>query len=330
MANVTYEADFVAPKSIRATSLVNYSAAAASFALIVGLGYWGYELVVRDVSGIPVVRAAEGPLRIAPTNPGGEVSANTGLSVNHISAKGEAAPSEDALLLAPQNSVIEPGDLVTPVLPEELETTITASFSADDFDEILVSDGGTLLPKATEAGATEQIIPVSVDQAQILALVEQITSDESDATPRVIAADESDDLISEVIPASVPGLTRTILPKARPDTLLASLVIEAEEDRTASPTQASLVYSQAVPIGTDLIQLGAFSTAEIAADEWSRLSQLYPAYLGNKTRVILEASSGGVSFYRLRAMGFSGADEARRLCSAFLTQNVECTPVSMR
>jgi hypothetical protein len=330
MANVTYEANFVAPKSIRATSLVNYSAAAASFALIVGLGYWGYELVVRDVSGIPVVRAAEGPLRIAPTNPGGEVSANTGLSVNHISAKGEAAPSEDALLLAPQNSVIEPGDLVTPVLPEELETTITASFSADDFDEILVSDGGTLLPQATEAGATEQIIPVSVDQAQILALVEQITSDESDATPRVIAADESDDLISEVIPASVPGLTRTILPKARPDTLLASLVIEAEEDRTASPTQASLVYSQAVPIGTDLIQLGAFSTAEIAADEWSRLSQLYPAYLGNKTRVILEASSGGVSFYRLRAMGFSGADEARRLCSAFLTQNVECTPVSMR
>ena len=329
MANVTYEADFVAPKSIRATSLVNYSAAAASFALIVGLGYWGYELVVRDVSGIPVVRAAEGPLRIAPTNPGGEVSANTGLSVNHISAKGEAAPSEDALLLAPQNSVIEPGDLVTPVLPEELETTITASFSADDFDEILVSDGGTLLPQATEAGATEQIIPVSVDQAQILALVEQITSDESDATPRVIA-DESDDLLSEVIPASVPGLTRTILPKARPDTVLASLVIEAEEDRTASPTQASLVYSQAGPIGTDLIQLGAFSTAEIAADEWSRLSQLYPAYLGNKTRVILEASSGGVSFYRLRAMGFSGADEARRLCSAFLTQNVECTPVSMR
>ncbi|MBO6854343.1 MAG: SPOR domain-containing protein [Marivivens sp.] len=329
MANVTYEANFVAPKSIRATSLVNYSAAAASFALIVGLGYWGYELVVRDVSGIPVVRAAEGPLRIAPTNPGGEVSANTGLSVNHISAKGEAAPSEDALLLAPQNPVIEPGDLVTPVLPEEPETTITASFSADDFDEILVSDGGTLLPQATEAGATEQIIPVSVDQAQILALVEQITSDESDATPRVIA-DESDDLLSEVIPASVPGLTRTILPKARPDTLLASLAIEAEEDSSASSVQASLVYSQAVPIGTDLIQLGAFSTAEIAADEWSRLSQLYPAYLGNKTRVILEASSGGVSFYRLRAMGFSGADEARRLCSAFLTQNVECTPVSMR
>ena len=40
-------------------------------ALVVGIGVWGYKLLVRDVSGVPVVRAVEGPMRIQPENPGG-------------------------------------------------------------------------------------------------------------------------------------------------------------------------------------------------------------------------------------------------------------------
>ena len=32
----------------------------------------GLQLMMRDVNGIPVVRALDGPMRMAPTDPGGE------------------------------------------------------------------------------------------------------------------------------------------------------------------------------------------------------------------------------------------------------------------
>ncbi len=331
MASVNYEADFVAPSAIRTTSLMNLSAAAASFALIVGLGFWGYELVVRDVSGIPVVKAAEGPLRIMPTNPGGDVSENTGLAVNHISAQGEAAPAPDALLLAPQGEIIEPGDLVAPELalvPDEPIEAVLFSSESETFEGDLTDIQSVSL---TESDRDAAVLNANVDDAQILALVEKITLDSSAEAGSAVSMDQATP--SDILPASVPGLNRTIRPRARPETLLASL--EVRGDLVSSPVAISevpqsLVHQGALPVGTNLIQLGAFSTPEIAADEWQRLSQLFPAYLDGKTRVILEATSGGVSFYRLRAMGFSGADEARRLCSTFLTQNVECTPVSVR
>ena len=94
--------DGAQPFSQRATSLVNYAGAACSLTLMVGIGFWGYELIKRDVSGIPVVRAVEGDMRVAPDNPGGEVAAHTGLAVNAVAAEGEAAGFEDTLLLAPR------------------------------------------------------------------------------------------------------------------------------------------------------------------------------------------------------------------------------------
>ena len=38
------------------TDMTNLAAAALSAALIVGVGVWGYKLMVRDVTGLPVVK----------------------------------------------------------------------------------------------------------------------------------------------------------------------------------------------------------------------------------------------------------------------------------
>jgi hypothetical protein len=51
-------------------------------ALVVGLGVWGYKLAVRDVRGVPVIQAMDGPMRIAPEIPGGEIADHQGLAVN--------------------------------------------------------------------------------------------------------------------------------------------------------------------------------------------------------------------------------------------------------
>ncbi|NJM84446.1 MAG: SPOR domain-containing protein, partial [Tabrizicola sp.] len=81
---------------------INLAGAVSSVALVIGLGYWGYQLAVRDVRGVPVVQALEGPMRIAPDNPGGEVADYQGLAVNEVAAAGTAAPPPDKLILAPK------------------------------------------------------------------------------------------------------------------------------------------------------------------------------------------------------------------------------------
>ena len=53
-------------------TITNWAGAAVSLALIVGIGVWGYKMLARDVSGVPVVRAASGkPMRVQPEDPGG-------------------------------------------------------------------------------------------------------------------------------------------------------------------------------------------------------------------------------------------------------------------
>ena len=88
------------PLGASVTAFLNWAGAALSLALIAGLGVWGYQLLVRDVSGVPVVRALEGPMRIAPEDPGGARAAYQGLAVNEIAAEGTAAEPADLVVLA--------------------------------------------------------------------------------------------------------------------------------------------------------------------------------------------------------------------------------------
>ena len=83
---------------VSAGKMINAAGAVVSLALIAGIGVWGYKLVMRDVTGIPVVKALEGPMRVMPDNPGGEIAPNACLSVNAVAAEGEAAPPERGVL----------------------------------------------------------------------------------------------------------------------------------------------------------------------------------------------------------------------------------------
>jgi hypothetical protein len=62
-------------RGTRLAKLMNGAGALMSVALIAGLAVWGYRLAMRDVTGVPVVRALEGPMRIAPEDPGGSTAA---------------------------------------------------------------------------------------------------------------------------------------------------------------------------------------------------------------------------------------------------------------
>ncbi|MFZ1726582.1 MAG: SPOR domain-containing protein, partial [Albidovulum sp.] len=47
------------PAGERFQKLINGAGAVTSVALIAGLIYWGYALAMRDVNGVPVIRALE-------------------------------------------------------------------------------------------------------------------------------------------------------------------------------------------------------------------------------------------------------------------------------
>ncbi|MFB9150437.1 SPOR domain-containing protein [Roseovarius ramblicola] len=91
---------------------ITYIAGAlVSFGLLVGIGQWGYEVMMRDVSGVPVVRALGGPMREPPEDPGGREAAHQGLSVNRVAAQVATAEPPDRVIIAPPPLDLSPGDV---------------------------------------------------------------------------------------------------------------------------------------------------------------------------------------------------------------------------
>jgi hypothetical protein len=98
----------------------------------------------------------------------------------------------------------------------------------------------------------------------------------------------------------------------------------------ATPATVTELAADSLPKGTRLVQLGAFDTPQTARAQWDTLNGRFGAYLDGKSRVIQEASSGGRTFYRLRAHGFEDIADARRFCSALVAENADCIPVVTR
>ena len=125
--------------AVRTNVFVNYAGAALSLALILGVGFWGYKLIMRDVSGIPVVRAMDGEMRVLPDNPGGEVAPHTGLSVNEVAALGEAGGPEDRLVLAPRTAGLAQEDLDAQPTAEVAEV-VPASLTSDVAEPVALAE----------------------------------------------------------------------------------------------------------------------------------------------------------------------------------------------
>ncbi len=205
MADADYGDAYTPPGGTgRGQKVMNMLGAAASVALIAGLGWWGYDLAMRDARGVPVVRALEGPMRVAPEDPGGEVVDHQGLSVNNVAAVGAAAPPPDRLVLAPPpvELTLEDGPGLSGLPPAPDETAQPARMDNPD----------RMVPVAPEA------LPEGTDPAVAAALAEALGADEG--TPEAVvetAALDADGLPppkgrSPGHPGRCRGLTRAPTP----------------------------------------------------------------------------------------------------------------------
>lgn len=296
-------AEYGAPEAYgqgRAQRWMQLAGAASSVALVVALGVWGYKLAVRDIAGVPVIRAIEGPLRVAPVDPGGDVADHQGLAVNDVAAAGAAGAPADRLVLAPK--------------PVELTLEDAAGLSA---------------PAAPEA----EMIPARLDTPSEMVPVEPEGTDAAVAAALAEALGAGDDLAAEGVevasldaeglPAPEGAVTRSPRPIPRPE--------RAAEAEVAVAVAAPVEFDSAtLEVGTRLVQFGAFGSDKEARSEWVRLSGRFAELMAGKGMVIQAAESGGRTFYRLRAHGFEDEDDARRFCSALVVENASCIPVAHR
>jgi hypothetical protein len=316
--------------------------AGLSLAIVIGVGVWSYQLIARDVAGVPVVRAVQGEMRIRPAEPGGAEALNQGLAVNNVAAAGGAAGPSERIVLAP-----EPIDL------SNEDTALIDQLAAAQ--PRFAPDGGASTDADTRANGTltltarvgGDVLATDPKMASIEALAAKIAAG---ATPLTTQGEFKTDpiqtsagnmkteaasihqvlapvvLSQDAIATNIPGVTLSLRPKLRPQGVrTASLnVLDATSSGVKDVDPAS------IPAGTRLVQLGAYESPEIARNDWMRFTARFGDYMAGKDRVVQRATSGGRTFYRLRAMGFSDLGDARRFCSALTAQNTDCIPVVTR
>jgi hypothetical protein len=120
MANATDEAQGD-PERFNPAAYANIVGAVISLAVFVGIVTWGAKTFLRDSSGVPVVRALEGPARIAPEDPGGLLVAHQGLTVNEVAGSQIISGADDPLQLAPRPINLQAEDQpIQPLLDREI------------------------------------------------------------------------------------------------------------------------------------------------------------------------------------------------------------------
>lgn len=279
-------------ENTRVTEWLNWAGALMSLLLIAGLATWGWQLMKRDVSGVPVVRALEGPMRVAPEDPGGRLAEHQGLAVNRIAAEGTVEPPVETIVLAPAPLSLADEDVAVAELPAETEALTQASVAVPEPQAVELT--------AQPANATDMAVAEAL--ASIEAGVFDVAPEEIVATP----------------PEG--GLARSPLPRPRPAVELTNVsALSSQPDATAT-----------IAPGTRLVQLGAFENAEQAEAAWADTEGRFADYMVGKAKVIQEAETGGRTFYRLRAAGFADLADARRFCSVLVAGDMNCIPVIQR
>lgn len=343
-------------RGIRSLRLVNGAGALTSLALVLGLGVWGYKLAVRDVNGVPVIRALAGPARMAPLDPGGELADHQGLAVNAIAAEGAAAKPAERLALAPRPIELAPED-------QPMADIQVAGMAGPESGH----EAGVPLAEAAQ--------PQPGMDAPVADGADTMVADDLAAGDLIGADPVADALAGNIsqsiaIPADIPGVARSIRPQGRPamlalapegssdpiaeaaaaavaaalsgetsDTAIGAIETSAALPTSIEPTSARTdaattsdagdgggLAGDAVPAGTRLAQLGAFQTADEARSEWDKTIAALGPLMQGKKRVIETAQSGGRTFYRLRVQGFADLADARRFCAALKAEGRMCTP----
>ncbi|SDZ13214.1 Sporulation related domain-containing protein [Jannaschia faecimaris] len=317
----------------------NWAGAITSLGLTAGLAAWAVDMTVRDVSGVPVIAALEGPMREAPENPGGKVAPFQGLALSDITSGGPAAPAPDRIVLAPP-----PVSLDAPALSERMAATTAQTELQNAETDLQIAEAD---PERTEPELVASI-QMALAEAVGDGVVVGASAPAAQVVPPAPASTEPQTpVVAEVaaISPSGPGVARSARPQSRPAGLSRAVAQAPVTLPTDAPAQeagtqvASLdatvpssrdVDGSTLTPGTRVVQLGAYDSESAARGEWDRMEARFRDYMRGKGRLVQKATSGGRDFWRLRVVGFEDGGEARRFCAELLAKDAACIPVTIR
>ena len=281
-----------------------WTGAALSLFLLAGAIGWSYQLIVRDVNQIPIVRAQLGPLRVAPDNPGGLTAANQGLSVTQLAVNEKPLLSNE-IYLAPAAEILNEENLALKVKEEYESNKVDGAF---EIKEVNAENSMNLeaLPDQKEVDSRSNDVGVLSKAAFSQKKIEI----ENAVSLALSITNDPDKSLS------------WLRPKIRPVGFY----------RNGNITEDQIVSNEPMPklpIGSAAVQLGAFDSKSLAESEWQRFEKILGSILIPKKMVVQKAESGGKIFYRLRASGFSDISDARQFCTA-ISDKVACIPVVTR
>ncbi len=241
---------------------------------------------------------------MAPDDPGGLTAANQGLSVTQL-AVNERPLLSDEIFLAPAAEVLSEENVALQISEENSSIT-----NKEKFDTLEVS---------TENSLDLKILPEQ--NATGLASNNEAVLSTAAFSPKKLEIENAVSLALSLT-NEVDSSFNSLRPKIRPVVLN-----QIQTDNIAQSATNELVVT--APIGSAVVQLGAFESKSLAQIEWQRLEALLGSVLTSKNMMVQKAESGGRVFYRLRAFGFDDLSDARQFCSA-VNDKVACIPVVTR
>ena len=286
-------------------SIFSIFGAVISLNLILWAGYWTYNIISRDINGIPIVAAQPGPLRVAPDTPGGIEAENIELAVTKIASQ-ELPPNPKAVELAPGTEKLTPDDLT--ILQAIRQKKIIDRQAALNNQIHL----GVIEPNLSKEISLEPVNTVT-NTANY-----SITENQSELVAAALALalkPSADNLIANAV---AQNKFKQIKPRLRPGSLLEASVSTTET--VIRPALAS------VETGLAVVQFGTFATETVAFEEWDRLSKNLSVILDGRPKYVERIKRNGNEIYRLRLGGFVNIDDASRFCSAVISQE-NCVPV---
>lgn len=329
----------------RLARLTHYLGALASVGLMVGLVTWGWQLVSRDVSGIPVIRAIEGAARTAPDDPGGELSNYTGLAVNDVAA-GQASSAIQQVAIAPPPVGLSEDDLAMgefgatarePSSPSDIPLT----FDGEPITPMSDREAQELAESAATAAAQLAAAESAVSQAVISdapvrdGAVTEVVTDEFGAPADDAIAAALAEAQALVVPAAG-ALQASNRPAPRPRVVASTAAApapsaapeQASPAERPAPQPAAQVQQVQPASGAQLVQIGAFDSNAIAQSEWNRLADRFGSQFAGKGQVIQQHQANGRTFWRLRVAGFDSRAGAQEFCAALKAGGTDCIPIA--
>ncbi len=256
--------------------------------VVVGGGAWYFygQQLVGGGDEAPLIRAAEGPVKVRPDNPGGMAVPDRDKLVYDRMQGLENQPVE-RLLPPPETPLAPPGTETVGKTLEEMASVPAAAppptpepAARPTTAEVLAARPPSPPPPALEA-----------------------------AVKKPIAAIKQKEAVKPKPPAAKPKAEKkAATPAAKPETLMA---------RTAQPQKAPAKFYR--------VQLAAVRTPERAREEWARLQKKHSALLGLLSLSLTRADLGAKGiFYRLRAGPLATQSAARGLCRELAKRKVGC------